>query len=616
MKPLVLEYAVGAHSPSEDECTPRRVKEHAPRDANSRWCTQKHDQNQFLELVLAEPAVVHSITFGKYYKNHPCNVKDLYLYGAPAHFPNEALFSEHTWILLKKVSLENTPEDETFLLPQTHNASLLTLRKLAVLPRSTWHHNYNYSIWHISLHGWSHGLVPNSSTPTEPVCSGPGVGVGVGPVGTSLMGVLRGILDEPSKKGVVGTEAYARIEEVLSEHFAQEEYASVFLTETTRATVETISPPTQALVLSVFFNISESLLYVFTEYNGGPATYVLQETVWEGAPSIYPPTNKVFSVFSGKYVFLPYTCLLASGELSKIDITQNTSTRIQDTESRSIKRIRIISSPISRKIYVYTQAMEDIYTERVVTEERTFEVVDVDTCERTVLRKEASSVGSSPSIPKDFRSATVLPGWKERLPCVSNTDTSKDVVCFLSLTNRCVLLYSVSSNSVFKSIDLPPQEESFLDKVSIHCGRLPSPEHPYSEVVFRAGGRLYLYSVESACWVKVATSLCQKKSVLGFGRVLYLVDNDTLETERLVLESTKEDTLFRRAVLCVRVALFRSLIKNQPALALEYFQKRVVSLAESIGGEKANVLHLVNELVSGMFSAPDLIKELANTLIR
>lgn len=47
-----------------------------PTDQSSRWSSLTNDQNQFLLLRLERPALVRTVTFGKFFKTHVCNLKE------------------------------------------------------------------------------------------------------------------------------------------------------------------------------------------------------------------------------------------------------------------------------------------------------------------------------------------------------------------------------------------------------------------------------------------------------------------------------------------------------------------------------------------------------------
>ena len=52
-----------------------------PEDQGSRWSSDTNTPPQYLVLALSRPAVVTSITFGKYEKNHVCNLKRFKVFG-------------------------------------------------------------------------------------------------------------------------------------------------------------------------------------------------------------------------------------------------------------------------------------------------------------------------------------------------------------------------------------------------------------------------------------------------------------------------------------------------------------------------------------------------------
>ncbi len=47
-----------------------------PNDQGSRWSSLTNDQNQYLMLKLDRPALVRTVTFGKFFKTHVCNLKE------------------------------------------------------------------------------------------------------------------------------------------------------------------------------------------------------------------------------------------------------------------------------------------------------------------------------------------------------------------------------------------------------------------------------------------------------------------------------------------------------------------------------------------------------------
>lgn len=59
----------------------RNIQENRATDQTSRWSSESNNSPQFLILKLSKPAVVKSITFGKYEKNHVCNLKKFKIFG-------------------------------------------------------------------------------------------------------------------------------------------------------------------------------------------------------------------------------------------------------------------------------------------------------------------------------------------------------------------------------------------------------------------------------------------------------------------------------------------------------------------------------------------------------
>lgn len=52
-----------------------------PSDQSSRWSSDSNNPPQFLTLKLERPAIVKTITFGKYEKTHVCNLKKFKVFG-------------------------------------------------------------------------------------------------------------------------------------------------------------------------------------------------------------------------------------------------------------------------------------------------------------------------------------------------------------------------------------------------------------------------------------------------------------------------------------------------------------------------------------------------------
>lgn len=59
----------------------RNIREDCPSNQVSRWSSNTNKQPQFLTLKLQRPAIVKKIKFGKYEKNHVCNIKKFKVVG-------------------------------------------------------------------------------------------------------------------------------------------------------------------------------------------------------------------------------------------------------------------------------------------------------------------------------------------------------------------------------------------------------------------------------------------------------------------------------------------------------------------------------------------------------
>lgn len=59
----------------------RNIKVHNSTDLTSRWSSESNIPPQYLVLKLVNPAIVKSITFGKYEQTHVCNIKKFQIFG-------------------------------------------------------------------------------------------------------------------------------------------------------------------------------------------------------------------------------------------------------------------------------------------------------------------------------------------------------------------------------------------------------------------------------------------------------------------------------------------------------------------------------------------------------
>lgn len=71
-----VEYTIADYSGHSSNYLPAHIRDDCPNDQGSRWSSLTNDQNQFLLLKLERPALLRTITLGKYFKTHVCNLKE------------------------------------------------------------------------------------------------------------------------------------------------------------------------------------------------------------------------------------------------------------------------------------------------------------------------------------------------------------------------------------------------------------------------------------------------------------------------------------------------------------------------------------------------------------
>ncbi|XP_066911646.1 muskelin-like [Clytia hemisphaerica] len=123
---------------------PRNVLVDKPKDPSSRWSSESNHSPQFITMKLRQPAVVNSITFGKYEKGHVCNMKKFLVYGG---------INENHMIELLSSGLNNDEKKETFSLRHTIQGKIFPCQYIKVVPTLSHGTNFNFSIWYVQLIG-------------------------------------------------------------------------------------------------------------------------------------------------------------------------------------------------------------------------------------------------------------------------------------------------------------------------------------------------------------------------------------------------------------------------------------------------------------------------------
>ncbi|XP_048579219.1 muskelin isoform X2 [Nematostella vectensis] len=141
----ILKYTIHKWSSHSGNYDPRNILVDKPNDQSSRWSSASNYPPQFLTLKLCRPAVVKSITFGKYEKAHVCNLRKFKVYGG--------LHDEHMTELLES-GLRNDHLKETFNLRNELESRVFPCHYIKIVPILPWGpSNFNFSIWFVELSG-------------------------------------------------------------------------------------------------------------------------------------------------------------------------------------------------------------------------------------------------------------------------------------------------------------------------------------------------------------------------------------------------------------------------------------------------------------------------------
>uniref|UniRef100_A0A8B9C4S1 Muskelin n=2 Tax=Anser TaxID=8842 RepID=A0A8B9C4S1_9AVES len=115
-----------------------------PNDQSSRWSSESNYPPQYLILKLERPAIVQSITFGKYEKTHVCNLKKFKVFGG---------MNEENMTDLLSSGLKNDYNKETFTLKHKIDEQMFPCRFIKIVPLLSWGPSFNFSIWYVELNG-------------------------------------------------------------------------------------------------------------------------------------------------------------------------------------------------------------------------------------------------------------------------------------------------------------------------------------------------------------------------------------------------------------------------------------------------------------------------------
>ena len=139
-----LTYSIHSSSGHSAGYSPDRILVNDPEDQASRWSSPANDQHQYLMLELDHPAIVSTVTFGKFNKLHVCNLKEFQIFVGP---------SEECLVECLHTGLRNDTEPETFTVKTMHNQHFIPCKYVKIVPLASHGSNFNFSIWYVELKG-------------------------------------------------------------------------------------------------------------------------------------------------------------------------------------------------------------------------------------------------------------------------------------------------------------------------------------------------------------------------------------------------------------------------------------------------------------------------------
>ncbi|XP_039250977.2 muskelin-like [Styela clava] len=139
-----LNYKIFNWSSYSTNYLPENIQQNEPTKQSSRWSSSSNSPPQFLLLKLPRPAIVQTIMFGKFEKNHVCNIKKFKVLGG---------MEEDNLIELLKGGLKNDHNPETFHMKHRIDGQLFPCRFIKIVPLLSWGSAFNFSIWYVELRG-------------------------------------------------------------------------------------------------------------------------------------------------------------------------------------------------------------------------------------------------------------------------------------------------------------------------------------------------------------------------------------------------------------------------------------------------------------------------------
>jgi hypothetical protein len=142
-----ITYAIAGCSEHSGNYVPENILVDTPQDPTSRWsgAQQLPTAKQWILLKLETFSVIKSITFGKFHRKHPCNMREFRVYvGLNSHHMVQALHTQ----------LKDDTISETFPLRHVNSEGIcFPIRYIKIVPVSAHGMSFHISIWYVSVSG-------------------------------------------------------------------------------------------------------------------------------------------------------------------------------------------------------------------------------------------------------------------------------------------------------------------------------------------------------------------------------------------------------------------------------------------------------------------------------
>ncbi|PLW20625.1 hypothetical protein PCANC_06013 [Puccinia coronata f. sp. avenae] len=171
MHPHPLHYSIHSCSNCSPIYHPFNIQTNNPTEPNSRWSgsTPKSSLKKnadYIIIDIGKPAIVHSITFGKFHRPHPCNLKLYRIWGSLAPSEGKGDFRAllqstcNTTTTTTTTTTEPTPPPTTTTTEPTPPPPTITTTEPTIKTISNYHHYHDSSSHPVRLRGPPHRAGP------------------------------------------------------------------------------------------------------------------------------------------------------------------------------------------------------------------------------------------------------------------------------------------------------------------------------------------------------------------------------------------------------------------------------------------------------------------------